>query len=337
MRFVLAAGISTAASLAAPLAAAEPIDSGNVRIAVACDAGTLAPETGLSATIDGQPAQPVGDNIVEGVAVDSDGNQTPYALVTDVGFRAPLGHHHLELRAPMCTVASTDIDVVTEHATLVAGRLPLEPAWQGPTGTPSGLGFVLAASIIRVPTAALSGTSTIFGDGGWSANPGGLTAPGVTFGLTYARRHLLIETDSTLGWTNLTGTATNGTDRSGFHATELVQDFNLRIGGRIPLHSLELGAGTGVGFSVWDFSNTSVDQQPSDFTLIESPSGTRFLFHIPVWAELTYKPGCDWGVTATGTYQFDPTDSNGSNVTVSAGLMWQPNAACSERPGLTVR
>jgi hypothetical protein len=55
-----------------------------------------------------------------------------------------------------------------------------------------------------------------------------------------------------------------------------------------------------------------------------------------VWAMLTYKPTCSWGVQATVSYEVHPTAIDESAPTLAAGILWQPSRTCSQAPRLDV-
>jgi hypothetical protein len=93
----------------------------------------------------------------------------------------------------------------------------------------------------------------------------------------------------------------------------------MRAGFRVRLHDAALEAGTGIG------GNLAV-----------GPVKTGYDAYAPLWAGLTIKPGCNWGVQLAASYDVFLTSSDHS-VSTTAGLLWQPSNACSEPVGVVVR
>ncbi|HEY4243870.1 MAG TPA: hypothetical protein VGM88_28850 [Kofleriaceae bacterium] len=107
-------------------------------------------------------------------------------------------------------------------------------------------------------------------------------------------------------------------------------DTTVRLGVRAPMaHGrIALSAGSGLGVSVWKFKP---DMDPPDITNGETrgnpPSGYSLDLHVPAWAQLVVKLGCQWGGSVMGTYDYDPLAGD-SQVIVLAGASWQPDVRC---------
>ena len=74
---------------------------------------------------------------------------------------------------------------------------------------------------------------------------------------------------------------------------------------------------------------------PSDPFAV-SPPPTDGDVYVPVWASLTVKPACNFGVQLLASYDVVPGQAVEDRVTIAAGLMFQPSNACAEAPWLRV-
>lgn len=316
---------------------------GNLRISLACADTFLTPENGLQVSLDGAPIEPVGTNYQSYLWTDTDGNLSAGSAPTDVGFLVAPGHHHLRIESPDCTVDDRDLDVAGNYADFVSGRLPIaRDELRGPTGAPNG--FALALGAVSMPYPNSSRTGTDLFQTSYALDPASST--GVWLSLGIERRHLAIWLDDTIAWGPMTGrvwaapgSLTGSQGMYSFTANNLEFGMAARIGARLPLGSLALAAGTGLGGTTDIMTSSKVDTGSApNYTAPSGPSGASAAWYVPMWAAATIKPSCSWGIQAVASYDIEPLeDGFPGGLEVLAGAEWQPNDACSEPVGVRVR
>jgi hypothetical protein len=269
--------------------------------------------------VDGAPAR--GGNLNEGLAVGYTKHGNPYLTVvpTDIGFTIAPGTHRVTIGAPGCAPLDAQLSVDRIMPAFVSGRLPVsDDSLQGPAGAPNGVDVMLAAyssSRGAHTSTDLSGATTY----AWND----IDTTGGMMSLGYEHRDLAVAYDIMVGTASATGTSMNMANP--FNANLLQIGNQLRVGFRVPEHTVALAAGAGLG---------------GDANVVTSGLlgvGGDFDFYVPLWASLTIKPSCDWGVQVLASYNMHPTSMNESAPELVAGLQWQPSASCSEQAGLTVR
>jgi hypothetical protein len=138
--------------------------------------------------------------------------------------------------------------------------------------------------------------------------------------------------DMRMGGTSFSGTAMNTQDHTaqvGYTGTEISSGGAIRVGKRLAWNSLALAAGGGVGAAMWMATQTQADPQaPIQASFIEPAKNLVTDLYAPLWASLTYKPSCTWGVQGLAEYDLRPFDGGTSSPSLSLGLIWQPATAC---------
>ncbi|HTR52670.1 MAG TPA: hypothetical protein VMJ10_18270 [Kofleriaceae bacterium] len=309
-------------------AATASAHADNLRVDVSCADFWATPDSGLDVRVDGAEARGGEINNALAVAYTKHGNPYLTAVPTDVGFSIAPGVHHVSVDAPGCAPLDTQVSVGPVMSTLVSGRLPIsDRALLGTAGAPDGFGLVLGAY------SASRGTHTSTdGLGDESATWNELDTTGGMLTTSYEHRNFALGFDLMVGTATGSGTTTSTSPFGGAtsapqlftNASVLQLGTRLRIGARLPENSFALAAGAGVGGDA-NIATSGLEGDGGDFD-----------FYIPLWASVTYKPECNWGVQAIGSYDVHPTSMAESAPSLAVGLMWQPTAACSEQPGLSV-
>ncbi|HTR51907.1 MAG TPA: hypothetical protein VMJ10_14425 [Kofleriaceae bacterium] len=332
-------------ALAAPPPGVSPslFDRGNLRLAVACaDEPIVTPELGLHVSLDGQPIDALGTNLQAFESTDDEGNLVVGSVATSVGFLAAPGHHHLRIETPDCAADDRDLDLAGAYPERVLGRLAISnPALQGPTGAPNGFAFMIGGYATGNTGSETGTTGSGELSGSYTLAPAAMQ--GVWLGLGAERRHLALWADDKLGWNTMSGSLNwSGAVPFGgtpgpfpFTRNQFEDDTAIRIGARAPLGYAAVAAGAGIGMR---FDMTTSSQTPSGAEITPlPPDGLDFSWYVPLWAAVTLKASCDWGVQAVAAYDIDPTDSASSRVEVLAGLEYQPSDACNEAPYVVVK
>jgi hypothetical protein len=111
-----------------------------------------------------------------------------------------------------------------------------------------------------------------------------------------------------------------------------------RAGVRLPLRYVALMAGSGIGGSMWINSYHIDTSHPTGGGIAATnlEGGIDFTWDLPLWAAIDIKPTCDFGLQIGGAYNVQPTNMDGSNVMVHAGLLWQPAPACSRTAAFSI-
>jgi hypothetical protein len=329
-----------------PLPIAPPLYfDGNLRVDIHCAESFETRD--LHVTLDGAPLEPLHTNGVSSVAYGKHG--VPYEVwsPTDVGFVAPPGLHRVRIAAPGCAPDERDIDIPADYPKFITGRLALsDDSLRGSTGAPDGGGLVLGAFTVARP--ARTGTQSDLWGGTTAYTVADGSAQGVLFGVSYERRGFVFSHDLGVGWGSLAGTVQTIKSPDGLSAYPgtlpytggfvMISD-TLRIGKRIALHDVALAAGTGIGGDVtvtWrNVDESGVANKSTVFA--DGPNNTVDAdWFVPVWASVTIKPWCDFGLQAVASYDVHPTALDESGLRISAGLLFQPSASCRDAPGVKV-
>jgi hypothetical protein len=309
---------------------------GNLRVAVTCAESFGSVDNGLRVAIDGNYVRPLRTNAISNVTLDSNNNQVVLTVPTDVGFVVPPGHHHMRVEMPDCEADDREIDVSPSHARFVEGRLLLaNDSLKGTVGAPDGFGLVLGGYTMGLPRSLLSGSGP-----DWARSPTAYTIdPASTHGLwlvtSVERRYFTFALDSMWGWGSANGhiAANDSSPATDFSASMLQWSMALRIGARLPLRYASLAAGSGIGFSLWIFNHTDAANRAA---MTDAVSNVNAVWQVPLWASLTIKPACGWGIQGLASYGVQPTRSDASSLFLGIGILFQPSASCSETPGVDV-
>jgi len=300
----------------------------NLRLDVSCADYWATPDTGLDVLVDGAELRGGEVNSALAVGYTKHGNEYLTLVPTDVGFTLAPGTHHISVGAPGCAPLDAQVSIGWMPA-FVSGRLPIhDDSLTGPTGAPDGFGLLLGAyTQSRGPYTTTNGLDTTYA---WNE----LDTTGAMVSLSYEHRRVAFAYDLVVGTGTTSGmsTTTEPPELGGvqaprpFTANELGVGSRVRVGLRLPERSVAFAVGSGIG---------------GDVTITTSgllgTGGDDFDFFVPLWASLTVKPSCSWGVQVLASYDVHPTAMAESAPELTAGLQWQPSAACSESPGLTVR
>jgi hypothetical protein len=298
----------------------------NLHVSVNCADYWVSSERGLQVMVDGVPQRAAGENGAPATGYTSDG--TPYStwVTTDVAYAIAPGIHHLAISAPGCSALEEDIDTTSILPISVSGRLPVaEPSLRGPTGAPNGIG--VASGVYIGGRGAYTGTNDIFSthyDFERVATTGGfLTTSVERRGIAFAY-DMLVARGATAGMVT-------ATESSPFTGSVVQIGMAARLGMRQRFGEIAFAEGAGIGGDMWIHSVTETSATTTP------PSEIDGDFYVPLWGQLTYKPGCSWGAQVLAAYDVHPGSSNEDVPTVMAGVMWQPNSACAETGGLALR
>ncbi len=302
---------------------------GNLRVSLSCADYFATADEGLAVVVDGTRANAVGLNGVNAtVGYTKHGNPIEGWVPTDEGYVVgSSGHHHVTISAPGCTPYEGDIEIPALGPRFVDGRLAIsDPALLGTAAAPNGFTQVLGA--YSTWRAGEIGTATFVG-----TDPARYALQGTQFtGFYYSggleRRHIVIAGDTHWG----AGTIAGNVGGQATNIDALHFGAELRAGYRIPLHDVALAFGSGIGGDMYILNQFT--PTPSS---ISKPGPIEGDFTVPLWASATYKPSCNWGVQVTASYDLQPTDPSASAPTLEAGIIYQPNDACSQPAGVTVR
>lgn len=309
------------------VAAADP--GGDLRVDVRCADTWATPETGLTVLVDGVPTPALGENGLSGFELAVYHHiATPIWTwnPTDIGFPAGPGPHRVAIQAPGCALLTQDVAIAPDRATFISGRLPVDdPRLDGPTGAPNGFGISLGAVMRARPA---HGTTNDLFQSTYAFDQ--TTLQGGALALSYEHRALAFAVDMAFATGTNSGTSMyQQSTRSTFTGSEYDSRFGARVGARLPMHEVAFAAGTGVGMDMIISSETTTMQ-----TLALTPSGLDADLYVPLWAQLTMKPGCSWGATLYASYDVHPAATEESAPSFGASLLFQPSAACSEPSGL---
>jgi hypothetical protein len=323
--------------LVAPtIAAAQPGPegrrSGNLRVRVDCadDPDTATPERGLRLEIDGA-LEAASDAHRDGIGgVDENGDAFSVEGDSDIGYQVSPGRHHLALRTPTCA-GEADIDVVGPEV-VVSGRLRLTDGHLRGTATLPDWSTFVAGGYRSMRSAY---TTSSFGT---TYHYAAAETTGGELSFAIERRHFVVAVDQALGEASFGGTATQTNGHTGAVAPIGGSAFSwgtaLRIGPRIAYRDVALAAGVGIGMQLGGGGAIAEGDQIAAHVMSQD---VAVQFDVPVWASITYKPTCGFGIQATGTYELHPTTSDDTARTLAVGLVYQPSEACSEPARLYVR
>jgi hypothetical protein len=331
---LLGLGLVVATGSAQP---AGTVGDPTLRVGVRCADALATPDGGLRVTVDGAP---LSGGVVEGVNQWYWGKHGPYTRweATDVGFAVASGVHRIAVEAPGCAAEARDLDVGPQAPRSLVGRLSIvDESLAGPVGAPNGIGLALAYVQTGLP--ASTGSSGFAGYAG-SYRIDHTDSRGAAMTLSYERRALAVAWDYGLGGGTRTGTIQAGLGGASgpempFSEATMQMRSSLRIGARVRWNEIALAAGGGLGGEMW--MATAPSGNVPTAVVLTLPHGVDANWFVPVWASLTLKPSCSWGVQALASYDARPTDLSSSGVSLGAGVMWQPSDACAQRPYVVVR
>ncbi|HUJ61736.1 MAG TPA: hypothetical protein VLX92_24700 [Kofleriaceae bacterium] len=316
-------------ALCARTASADP---NALRVDVHCADYWADPDHGLQLTLDGHPLAATAVEGVSGTVWIRHVGPTEVWTPTDVAYDVTPGPHHVELSAPGCAPLAIDVDAAWTNPP-ITGRLPTaDRSLMGTVGAPNGLGLAFGAYSVAHP--ARSDSYDLFRTryayqpaderGGW-------------FSLSYEHRGLAVAWDTTIGDSSSAGTAsstdtirTGATGPFAFTGSTVSLGQTARIGGRLRFGDVALAAGSGVGGDLYLQSMT-----------ISNPGVTtpnvEGDWYVPLWAQVTYKPTCNWGAVAMASYDVHPTATSESAPRLGLALQYQPSDACSQPAGIALR
>jgi len=305
----------------------------NLHVSVSCADYWASSDRGLQVLVDGVPQRPLGENGASAIGYDSDDSAYVTWVTTDVGFALDPGVHHLAISAPGCSAVEEDIDTTSPMPIFVSGRLPVaDPSLRGPTGAPDGIG--VASGLFMGGRGAHVASNDILSSSN-AFDPTSTTGGFLT--MSVERRDIAFALDMMVAGGSTSGTATTHssyampTGPSPFDGSALQLGMAARLGMRQRFGELALSEGAGIGGDMWIESARSG-------SLSTAPSSDADAdYYVPLWAQVTYKPGCDWGAQVLAAYDVHPGSSNEDAPMVMAGLMWQPSSACREQAGLALR
>ena len=305
----------------------------NLHVSVNCADYWADTDRGLRVDVDGSPQPPAGENGAPATGYTSDG--TPYStwITTDVAYAIAPGVHHVAISAPGCSPIEEDIDTTSVLPISVSGRLPVaDPSLRGPTGAPNGIG--VATGVFFGGRGAYGGTNDIFSshyDYQRVATTGGyLTTSVERRGIAFAY-DIDVARGETAGIASTPASFDMPAGSAPFTGSVLQIGMAARLGVRQRFGEVAFAEGAGIGGDMWIHS---VNESGMSTTPPEEIDGD---FYVPLWAQVTYKPGCNWGGQVLAAYDVHPGSSNEDVPSVMAGVMWQPNAACSDAAGLALR
>jgi hypothetical protein len=137
--------------------------------------------------------------------------------------------------------------------------------------------------------------------------------------------------DMGIGGTSFSGTARNTADHTatvGYTGTYVGQEVAFRLGKRIAWDRFALAAGVGIAGAWWSAPDTKVDPAAPIMDVFVQPTETVAELFTPVWASLTVKPSCNWGVQGLAEYDVHPFGDTPDVPALALGLIYQPATAC---------
>jgi len=213
-----------------------------------------------------------------------------------------------------------------------AALVPNErPTWDPSLHVPSAAdGWGLAFGAFSTPfPGATGGTSGSVFPTSYTADVPALE--GFWFSSSRADGSTELAFDMRVGGTSYAGTARNtemNTQTVGYTGTYIGTAGAIRLGKRIAWDDFALAAGIGIAGAVWTSTITHTDPgAPIEATFVEPGPGATVDLYAPVWASLTVKPSCNWGVQALAEYDVRE-DTDRSTPSLSLGMIWQPATAC---------
>ena len=331
---VLAAGASSARAEPFPVQVMKP---DTLRVDVSCADYWATPERGLRVLVDGValPAQEENGTTVSGYTEDGSYSQW---VPTDIGFAVEPGVHHVSIEAPGCAPAAGELTIAPLVPSFLSGRLPIsDDALRGTVAAPNGLGF--GVGLFEGTFSLSTGSDDLFHTA-YTYDRGSTTGAVTTF--SYEHRGFAFAYDFAMAGGSVTGSAIS-TEPMGsspgpapFDGWTMQFANTLRVGARHSLEHVALAAGTGVGGDLWIVS-AHVHQDPTTTAFLANPGLADLDWYVPVWASLTVKPSCGWGVQVLASYQLHPTAMAESSPIVTAGVLFQGSDACSQPPSMVVR
>ncbi|HEY3803094.1 MAG TPA: hypothetical protein VGL61_10835 [Kofleriaceae bacterium] len=337
--FAQPAASSTPAAVIAPdpnAARVAPREAyaGNLRLSITCADTWVTPDDGLVVEVDGEPVASHRDNGAWGTYW-LNGTSGSVWSPSDTGYLLAPGPHHVEVSAPGCAPAAFDVTAPADRALDASGRLAVTDDWlRGPAGAPDGGGITVGAMMIAQAPHGPEVNHSFAQTAAFDDHD----AVGGFISLSRERRHRVLAFDLGVAGGPTSGTV-QGTSAEGaiaptqFTGTSVDTRLQLRAGVRVPLHSVALAAGAGLGAEVW-FDGTSFAAGANPFAF--TPELVDGSWYVPAWASATLKPSCNWGVEVIGQYDVHPTAIDNDGFAVSAGIQYQPSASCSDAPGVQV-
>lgn len=314
------------AAVAAVAGSAASADPANVHVSVRCAHYIATPDDGLQLRVDGVPQ--LGElDVAKARIANSDGTFGYDDDVVGAVFDVAPGRHRFEIITRDCAPIERDVLVSPGGTTAITGRLAITNAHLlGTVGAPDHLGVIAGVAYGAAP--ATSGTN-VASESSWTASAS--RPKGAWLALTFERRYLAAAFDWDIGATNVSGTTTNIDPQRAPASSEYEQRgwymrWAGRIGARLPLEVVSLAAGTGMGLELGMPETPSLEMPTTED--LGARESWRGLF-VPVWASVTYKPTCDWGVVALASYDVHPFTTSTDVISLALGLTYQPSAACS--------
>lgn len=317
-----------------------PLPDGNLRVDLRCADFWATPANGLQVTVDGVAPPSTGIN---GANMLVEGRHGAYEtwVATDIGYDIAPGEHHLVLAAPGCASEQRDFATSPGAPTIVQGRLAIsDPSLLGTTAAPNGIGVTLAgiAGLMPVRTGVTTLGTTVTG---YTTNA--MTTKGISLSTSYEHRRFAAAVDAAFAWGGSSGTLhaisqqiAGSPDPGPVPYTDTVLEMRTaaRVGMRVPMGSVALSAGSGLGLTSLGHI---AGQSAYNISVVIPPDGLDLEVFVPVWAGVTYKPSCNLGMQVLASYDLYPGNTANDGVTLTAGLIVQPSYACSEPPSLRIR
>jgi hypothetical protein len=304
----------------------------NLRVEVRCAYYLATPRHGMQLTVDGVPQAGVVD-LAYSEYTDSDGNLQSTAHADHVGFDVAPGTHHLVLETPDCAPVAQDVAIAPDHFATLTGRMAISNGWlQGPVGAPNGWGVLVGGFYAQAPSSSGINTDD---ETEWAANPA--PTEGLLLGLSFERRFLALGFDWGIGGGTESGIALSTAhdmqpESSAFTQSYLHMMWRGRIGARLPLGMVSLAAGSGLGAEIWiSTAATYANKNDYDLGLWDAIGG----FFLPMWASVTFKPSCGFGIEALGSYDVHPLATSADAFSLGVGLVYQPSRSCDAPVGIT--
>jgi hypothetical protein len=304
-----------------------PSPTGHFSVRATCVERMATPEKGLRVLVDGIPKQSLGMDEVGDVFVDGEGLLRYGTTPIGYGFDAPPGRHVVRIEANDCGPMEQMVDVGI--GTKIETTLPItNEAWLGAAGAPNGFTMGIFGFHTSVPHSISKDVHSNFAPPGASFDVDVASLDGVRLTGGYVHRNFVAHFDVNFGLTSATATGTHadGT-KEAFDSKVIMLEDDARVGLRQPFGNLAFEAGSGFGYGLWAVGKAWSGGETSDFDRT-----SKFHIQFPVWASLIAKPTCDVGFALDAAYRFDPLHPEDSTTMFGAGLVWEPNSACSNEP-----
>lgn len=150
--------------------------------------------------------------------------------------------------------------------------------------------------------------------------------------ISWEHHRLAMALDASVAWAPSSGTLQPSPSAVPvpYHDTLFELRTAWRIGLRFPMHDVAVAGGLGYGATLVDHLAGTPD--PNSV----APRGVTASGFVPGWASVTVKPWCSFGAQVLASYDIGFGGASQNDASITAGLIFQPNRACSERPGVRV-